>query len=194
MVDARLAILPVMLAMVAAGCSGSTANKAGGSRHQRSSPLVLRLVTGDSSSGAPEFAAAVERLSGGSLQIEIRVQRVSQVNYERFTVEDVRAGKAELALVGARVWDTMGATSFRALVAPFLVDSLALEQRVLAGPLAARMLAGLDRAGVVGLAILPGPLRRQLGPQDDSVVKHGDAPVSRGGVERKNDHAIVDER
>ena len=62
-------------------------------------------------------------------------------------------GRRDSASVGARVWDTMGVTSLRALVAPFLVDSLALERRVLESPLAAKMLAGLDRAGVVGLAL-----------------------------------------
>src|SRR5207244_6643586 len=84
-------------------------------------------------------------------------------SYESKTIDAVRRGQADLGAVGARVWDAFGVKSFRALVAPFLVDSLALEQRVLAGPLAARMLAGLDRAGVVGLAVLPGPLRRPLG-------------------------------
>jgi hypothetical protein len=57
----------------------------------------------------------------------------------------------------------MGATSLRALVAPFLVDSFPLERLVLASPVAQRMLDGLDRADVVGVAILPGRLRRPLG-------------------------------
>jgi TRAP-type C4-dicarboxylate transport system substrate-binding protein len=48
-------------------------------------------------------------------------------------------------------------------VAPFLVDTLSLERQALASPLAAGALAGLDRDGVVGVALLPGPLRRPLG-------------------------------
>ena len=118
---------------------------------------MLSLVTGNSPF-AEEFAAATARLSGGAIRIDIRVGRVLQANYERFTVEDVQKGKAQLGSVAARVWDTMGVTSLRALLAPLFVDSLALQRRVLESPLAARMLAGLDRGGVVGLAITPGPL------------------------------------
>ena len=75
----------------------------------------------------------------------------------------MRTGEYELGSVGARVWDAFGVTSFQALLAPFLVDSLTLEQRVLESPVATRMLAGVSRAEVVGLAVLPGPLRRPLG-------------------------------
>jgi hypothetical protein len=57
----------------------------------------------------------------------------------------------------------MGVSTFRALVAPFVVDSLELEEQVLESPSVARMLQGIGRAGVVGLAVLPGPLRRPLG-------------------------------
>ncbi len=117
-----------------------------------------------------------------------------QANYERFTVEDVQKGKAQLGSVAARVWDTMGVTSLRALLAPLLVDSLALQRRVLESPLAARMLAGLDRGGVVGLAITPGPLRRPLGmtrplagPRDYAGATIG---IKFGGVARATFEAL----
>jgi TRAP-type C4-dicarboxylate transport system substrate-binding protein len=157
----RATALAVLVALLAVGCSGSVANKAGGPKHESAKRLTLTLLTGDSLF-APEYAAAVERLSGGTMRIEVEVAG-NQPSYEAKTVDAVRKGRAELGAVGARVWDAFGVRSFRALVAPFLVDNLALEQRVLEGPLAPRMLAGLDRAGVVGLAVLPGPLRRPLG-------------------------------
>ena len=50
--------------------------------------------------------------------------------------------------------------SFDALMAPFLVDSYALQRAVLESDLEQAMLAGLDGTGLVGLGILPGPLRR----------------------------------
>ena len=85
--------------------------------------------------------------------------RGAQVNYDRGSVvQDVRDGKAQLGIVGVRVWDTLGVTSFQALLAPFLVDSQALQRRVLESPLAARMLDGIETARVVGVAVLPGPL------------------------------------
>jgi TRAP-type C4-dicarboxylate transport system substrate-binding protein len=152
------------LLVAAAGCAGSGATKAGGGAEGK--PLVLQLETEDdlSVSGAPEFAKAVERLSGGSMRIAfVQAGRGAQVDFERGVIEDVREGRAQLGIVGVRVWDTLGATSFQALVAPFLVDSQELQRRVLESPLAVRMLDGVEAAGVVGVAVLPGPLRRPFG-------------------------------
>ena len=57
----------------------------------------------------------------------------------------------------------MWTRAFQALLAPFLVDSLELERKVLESPLADEMLAGVENAGVVGVVLLPGPLRRPFG-------------------------------
>ena len=53
--------------------------------------------------------------------------------------------------------------SFDALHAPLLIDSYALERKALESPLVREMLDGLEPLGVVGLGILPGPLRKPLG-------------------------------
>jgi TRAP-type C4-dicarboxylate transport system substrate-binding protein len=156
-----VAVISAVLIVPATACSGSGADKAGGSRSTEAKPVTLTLFTGDNLF-APEYAAAVARLSGGAMRIRITVAG-NQPDYERNAVRYVRSGRAQLGSVGARVWDTMGVTSLRALVAPFLVDSLAFEQRVLESPRVGRMLQGVDRADVVGLAVLPGPLRRPLG-------------------------------
>ena len=68
-----------------------------------------------------------------------------------------------MGLIPARAWDTEGVTSLRALQAPFLIDSEELMARVVTSELAGEMLAGLDRAGVVGLALLPEELRHPFG-------------------------------
>jgi hypothetical protein len=60
-------------------------------------------------------------------------------------------------------------TSFQALHAPFLVDSLELERRVLTGALGAEMLDGVREAGVEPVGALPGPLRFPLGISRDLV-------------------------
>jgi TRAP-type C4-dicarboxylate transport system substrate-binding protein len=159
-----LAAVSAALIVPTAACSGSGSDKAGGSRHveqKPKKPLTLTLLSGDALY-APEYADAVQRLSHGSMRIQINVAG-NQPDYERGTVRLVRSGHEQLGAVGARVWDTLGVTTFRALVAPFLVDSLELEQRVLESPRISRMLDGVNRAGVVGLAVLPGPLRRPLG-------------------------------
>jgi TRAP-type C4-dicarboxylate transport system substrate-binding protein len=82
---------------------------------------------------------------------------------EQRLIADVRSGRQQIAYVGARAFDLFGNRAFQALAAPMLVDSYALEEKVLASPLAAQMLASLKSQGVVGIAILPGPLRRLLG-------------------------------
>ena len=114
---AILSVVAVALAVVASACAGSGPDKAGGRAEPAAKPagkpVVLSLVTGDGPF-AEEFAAATARLSGGAIRIDIRVGRVLQANYERFTVEDVQKGKAQLGSVAARVWDTMGVTSLRA--------------------------------------------------------------------------------
>ena len=49
---------------------------------------------------------------------------------ERETVESVQAGKADIGLVAARVFDTVGVTGMRALQAPFLIDRNAVADAV----------------------------------------------------------------
>lgn len=149
------------LALTTTACEGSRANKAGGSASSK--PIVLTLATHDTLYAYGTFAAAVERLSGASIRIQVSNDwRVTQPDYERGIVKDVRAGKAQLGIVGARVWDTMGVTSFRPLLAPFLIDSLSLESRALQTAFAARALDHVEKLGVAGVAVLPGALRRPL--------------------------------
>lgn len=162
-------VLAAALALIAAGCGGSGGDKAGGRGETRAKPVApvgkpvtLTLVTVDLL-WAEEFAAAAKRLSGGSIRIEIRPGGSAIVDYERRLVDKVRAGEADLVSVGARAWDRMGVSSFRALVAPFLVDSLELERRILESRYAEQMLAGVEPLGLEGLAVLPGGLRRPLG-------------------------------
>jgi TRAP-type C4-dicarboxylate transport system substrate-binding protein len=154
-----------LLAFSAAGCGGGAVDKVGS---PVAKPLVLTLAAHDDDEGYGTFAAAVDRLSHGSIRIRIAENwRVTgtrrELDYERGIVGDVRSGKLPLGIVGVRVWDTLGVESFQALVAPFLVESLALEGRALRSPLVSEALAGVRRDGVVGIALLPGRLRRPLG-------------------------------
>jgi TRAP-type C4-dicarboxylate transport system substrate-binding protein len=167
--DARAVLSPLVLiaaAVAASGCGTRNVDKAGGQPPAR--PLVLTLAAHDEDEGYSSFAAAVARLSGGALRIRIALDwRASgdrrEIDYERGIVADVRAGRTQLGIVGARVWDTLGVTSFQALLAPFLIDSLDLEGRALESPFAARALARVDRSGVVAIALVPGRLRRPFG-------------------------------
>jgi TRAP-type C4-dicarboxylate transport system substrate-binding protein len=191
---AGLALVAAAIVAAVTACTGSGDKAGGGS----SGPtLVLTLESEDDvqQSGAPEFARAVARLSGGSMRIElVKAGRSTEIDFERGVVEDVRRGKAQLGIVGARVWDTLGVKSFRALLAPFLVDSLELQMRVLSSSLRDRMLDGVEQAGVVGIAVLPGPLRRPyglsrafVGPNDSRDATIGIRPA---GVARATFRAL----
>jgi TRAP-type C4-dicarboxylate transport system substrate-binding protein len=139
--------------------------------------------------------AALKRLAGNSIKIDVKYGwRFYDLKAEQGTISDVRHDDFDLASVGARAWDTVGVRSFTALVAPFLIDSVDLEGRVLEAPLAQRMLDGIRPLGLVGLAVLPGELRRPLGvshpltrPQDFRGGKIGIRP---GGVAQDTFHAL----
>jgi TRAP-type C4-dicarboxylate transport system substrate-binding protein len=154
--------LAVTLAIGAAACGPGSLDKAGG---PVSKPVVLTLADGEGdSSNAQPFAAAVSRLSHGSLKITIEGDwRPSDPNYEADLIKDVQAGKAQLGITASRAFDTVGIDSFQALQAPFLIDSVALERKVLDSAISGAMLQGLTPHGLAGLGVLPGPLRRPLG-------------------------------
>ena len=191
----RGALAAAALLAVAAGCGGSGGDKAGGAARERAVVLTLESEDDPQLTPAPEFAEAVERLSGGSVRIQVvPAGRSNEIDFERGVVEDVRNGKADLGIVGVRVWDTLGVPSFRALLAPFLVDTFELEGRALERPEADRMLDGVEQAGVTGVALLPGPLRRPFGISRElrglADYRGATIGIRPGGVARDALHAL----
>jgi TRAP-type C4-dicarboxylate transport system substrate-binding protein len=157
-----MALVAVSSIGLVSGCSAGT-DKAGGKAAGKA--VTLRLAT---SLGETEeldgFAHLVSRLSNGTLRIDVRSNwRRGEPAAENGLIADVRAGEVELGAAGSRAWDSVGVSGLRALAAPLLIDSYALEARVVRNPMIASMLEGLRPLGLVGLAVLPGPLRRPLG-------------------------------
>jgi TRAP-type C4-dicarboxylate transport system substrate-binding protein len=155
-------VAAAILAAGAAACGTGRLDKAGG---PVSKPVVLTLVDGESdTSNAQPFADAVSSLSHGALQIKIESDwRPNDPAYASDLITDVQAGKAQLGITPSRSFDIVGINSFQALQAPFLIDNYPLEQKVLASSIPGAMLQGLEAHGLVGLAVLPGPLRRPFG-------------------------------
>jgi TRAP-type transport system periplasmic protein len=115
----------------------------------------------------PAVAYFVERareLSSGGIQIEVVDDWVkdSAPGFEQQIVRDVASGKADLAWVGSRVFDTLGVNSFQALTAPMLIDSYPLQQAVIESAIPGRMLESLDALDVTGLAVLADGLRKPV--------------------------------
>ena len=136
------------------GCSTSS-DKAGGTAARKT--IVLRLAIGTDSTEVGGFGSEVSRLSGDTVRVvAVPGWRLGQVSFEHGVIADVKSGKVDLGAVASRAWDEDGVTSFRALGAPLLIDSYALQQRVLSSTMVGEMLAGLRTTGLVGLGVLPG--------------------------------------
>lgn len=156
-------IATLAAALIASACSDGRVDKAGGTTTTQ--PVVLTLANHENGSEDVQFwIEEVQRRSGGSLRIQVTNQwRDQEADYDKGTIADVQAGKVQLAKVAARAYDTVGVTSFQALLAPLLVDNPTLERRVLESDLAGELLAGTGKLDLVGLAVLPTRLRKPLG-------------------------------
>jgi TRAP-type C4-dicarboxylate transport system substrate-binding protein len=110
------------------------------------------------------FAEQVRQRSGGTLEITFHGEwRMDDVEFEAGTIADVQAGEFDIGWLGARAFDEMGVNSFQALLAPLLVDSHDLQEAVFRAGIPGAMLDGLDDAGLAGIGVLPGPMRKLLG-------------------------------
>jgi TRAP-type C4-dicarboxylate transport system substrate-binding protein len=154
----------VGLSLAVAGCTAQAGDRAGGDVGKNVRVLTLASAGAAIDEPLTTWADQVSRLSGGTLRIEFKPDwRSGEPLAEAGIIHDVVGGKVDLAWVGARVWDRFGVTDFQALVAPMLIDSQALQANVFSAGIAAGMVNGVDSAGVVGLGVLPGPLRKVLG-------------------------------
>ena len=145
-----------------AGCSLGGSERVGSERAADTRVLTM-LNPVDNRQELTQFVDEVSRLSDDTLRIRIVPAGHEGADYEAATIRDVQDGRADLAFAASRAWDEFGARSLRALGAPFLVDSYPLQDRVLTSGLAGSMLEELQPLGLVGIGILPGPIRRPFG-------------------------------
>ena len=150
--------------MLVAACAGTTAAPSEGLTRAGLNKLVLTIVTGESNpEEATWFADAVAEESAGAIEVKIDNTSVPiGPTYEQDVIKYVAAGKAQLGFSAARAFDSLGATSFVGLHAPFLVDSYELEQQVLASDWAKELLGGTRSTGVVGVGYIRGPCDGRL--------------------------------
>ena len=152
------------LALVAGGCAGSSSQtKAGVGASRR---LTLRMQAPDNNDDDAEyFASQVKARTHGRIRIVLDGDTYASAdpNNELRLVRDLRRGKVAIAYVPARAWVRDGLPGFQALQAPFLVTDYALLRKITTGPNGRIMLRSLDRAGLLGLGLVPKELRRPLG-------------------------------
>ena len=97
-----------LVALTMGACGGGRADKAGGAAHP--GPVVLTLATNnalmpDQIDGFPAGRAALRGRRCGSTPTNWRQGEPGQ---EKGLVEDVQAGKVDMAWVGARAFDASG--------------------------------------------------------------------------------------
>ena len=177
------AVLAAVVAAMAAGCGLGSEDRVGAD--PATTPHTLSLLNPFTAPDElTDFADEVARLSGGALRIRIvSAGHADRTDFETATIQDMLNGRADLAIVPSRAWDKFGVLSLRALSAPLLIDSYALQERVLQSSLAARMLDELEKLNLVGIGILPGAMQRPLGfghrlaaPDDFRGLTVGDRP------------------
>jgi len=165
--DRKMAAIAAMaVVLTASGCTDKAGSKAGGN----SPPVTLRIGTDDepgrpASRAIEEFARQVGTRSHGQIRVEPVWQAAGTdvPGWDQAVAHLVMKGDLDMGMIPTRAWDTENVTSLRALQAPFLVDSEGLVKQVVAADFAGEMLAGLDRAGVTGLALVPESTRHVFG-------------------------------
>lgn len=151
----------ILALLVASGCSAPAAPPASTSGPAEQT-RTLSVAT-DDEPGRPaaaqveEFARQVKELSGGKVLIEPVWKAVGddKDDWDQAVARGVAAGHFDMGLIPVRAWDTEGVTAFAGLHAPFLVTSNSLMEKVAAPEIADELLAGLEKAGVSGLALFP---------------------------------------
>jgi TRAP-type C4-dicarboxylate transport system substrate-binding protein len=173
--------LVLATAVSIAGCGALTGNKAGGP----GAPVVLRMATVNGEAGfnqaVTDLLKRVEALSNGNVKIDMAFGVGEfEPDAEEQIVRGVADGSYDLGVVGTRVFDTLGITSFRALDAPMLIDRYDAEAAVIEGDIPAQMLRSLDRLQISGLGVLADGLRKPiavekplLGPSDWDGIDFG---------------------
>ncbi len=122
---------------------------------------VLRVI---STRGPEEIQPFIDRLaasSGGSMTVALEADwRHNSVTGEAESIEAVRTGAADFAVVPVRAWHDVGVTSFDALIAPMVVDSYALQQAVLRDGTVTMTIRANHRQAVMRTMVAPPQPRR----------------------------------
>ena len=166
---AAIGLVPAMVLLASAcgsGGGGAPIDKAGPGNQ----PVVLRLANVNSdpglrySPGISYFVQRVSDLSGGKMSVKVTYTVGGlALDAEQQAVKDVADGSFDLGFTGTSVFDTLGVANFEALSAPMLIDNYPLENAVIRSSLPAKMMAGLAKLDVTGLAVLGNSMRRPIG-------------------------------
>ena len=154
-----VAVLGVCVALVLSACAGPPARSG-----RDADPVVLRTMYGNGPGGvgADVLEELVRASSGSPVVLGAGTQLPSATqseDEEGGTLAALRAGQADLSVIRADRLVGAGAVSLTPLQLPLLIEAPEHAARVAADPVAAALMADLDRIGLVGLALVPGGAR-----------------------------------
>jgi TRAP-type C4-dicarboxylate transport system substrate-binding protein len=152
-------LVAVAAILMLGGC-GSNVDRLG---QPADTTVTLSALSAQGIDEVSKYGTEVEQLSGGRMRLEIEAATDRGPGTEPLVVNTVRAGDADVGFAGTRVWSGLGSHAFDALQAPLLIDSYPLQERVLTSDITDDMTSDLDVDGVVGLGVIPGPLRYIMG-------------------------------
>lgn len=143
------------------GCTGTPLTRSGAEVDPIS--LTSTYANGPSGVGSDVLDELVAATAAEPVTVERPSTPPDSDDNDGDAVKRVQAGQAELAVVRTDALEGAGATSMAAFTAPFAVTSDAQATKIATDPIAGKLLAGLDRIGLVGLRLVPGGLRHPVG-------------------------------
>ncbi|MFG1627531.1 TRAP transporter substrate-binding protein [Kribbella sp. NPDC049227] len=167
----RLGIFTLVLALLGAAvaCSDDAPET---KAEADASPVTIQVGTADDDPDSPggiaimKLVELVRTSSDGNLLLYPVWQASGEesVEWDQKIARMVKEKQLGMGMVPARAWDTEGVSTFRALNAPFLVTSDALADKIVtSSDLSTELMSGLEKAGVMGLTLLPESPRHAFG-------------------------------
>ncbi|MFH8251991.1 hypothetical protein ACH3VR_16620 [Microbacterium sp. B2969] len=164
----RFAAAAVSAGLIILACAACTADataldRSGGQK----TPAPTTLTIGMAGWEIHEYANTVAAMSHGRVELDALSweETSNKVGWRTPALLDaVRKGTIPLAAVPAASLGEFGVSSLDPLIAPFVVDSLAMEEKLLQDDeLTAAMLQDVSQLGVEPVGIIPGSLAHPFG-------------------------------
>lgn len=154
-----VALLGLCVALVASACAGPP-----GRSGRNADPVLLRTMYGNGPGGigADVLEEMVRGSAGSSVVLGAPARLPSATeseDEEGGTLGVLRTGKTDLSVIRADRLAGAGVVSLTPLQLPLLIEAPEHAARVVSDPVAAALMADLDRIGLVGLALVPGGAR-----------------------------------
>ena len=157
----RAGTLALFALLSVSACTGTSLTRSGAEVDPVS--LTSTYANGTGGVGSDVLDQLVAGTAGQPVSIAAPSVLPNTDDNDGDAVKRLQAGQADISVIRSDALDEAGATSVAALTAPFAVTNEDQAERISTDPIAAKLLAGLDRIGLVGLRLVPGGLRHPVG-------------------------------